>query len=138
MKVVKEENKTPYNNNEIMNLLKFQGCSSPMMKTRVSFITSILKFQNCRQNGIYGKQLRKLTLFGKALIIKSLGLSQIVQAESNVNVKIKRESIHQDCNKGRIRLTDVDLMIKILRLAQIPRLLKPDGRNWKSIPDFFL
>ena len=33
-----------------------------MIKTRVSFITSILKFQNCRQNWIYGKQLRNLTL----------------------------------------------------------------------------
>ena len=88
-----------------------------MIKTRVSFITSILKFQNCRQNWIYEKQFRNLTLFGKALIIKSLRLSQIVYTASNVNVKIKRESIHQDCNKGRIRMTDVDLMIKILRLA---------------------
>ena len=64
-----------------------------MIKTRVSFITSILKFQNCRQNWIYEKQFRNLTLFGKASIIKSLGLSQIVYTASNVNVKIKRESI---------------------------------------------
>ena len=61
----------------------------------------------------------------RALIIKSLGLSQIVYAASNVNIpneiiyaiknkifgflwndkkdKIKRESIYQDREKGRIR-----------------------------------
>jgi hypothetical protein len=82
-----------------------------------------------------------LTLFGKALIIKSLGLSQIVYAVSNVNVpneikytiknklfgflwnnrrdKIKRESIYQDYDKGGIRMTDVDIMIRGLRLAWI-------------------
>ena len=103
-----------------------------MIKTRVSFITSILKFQNCRQNWIYEKQLRNLTLFGKASIIKPLRLSQIVYTASNVNVKIKRESIHQDCNKGRIRMTDVDLMIKILRLAWSPTVA-----SWNFIPDFF-
>ena len=77
---------------------------------------------------------RSLTLFGKVLIIKSLGLSQIAYAASNVNVpnetiytiekkifgflwnnkkdKIKRESIYQDYDKGGIRMTDVDVMIK--------------------------
>jgi len=102
---------------------------------------------------------RNLTLFGKVLIIKSLGLSQIVYAASNVNVpneiryaiknklfgflwnnkkdKIKRESIYQDYDKGGICMTDVDTMIKALRLAWIPRLLNPDSHNWKSIPDYF-
>ena len=77
---------------------------------------------------------RSLTLFGKVLIIKSLGLSQILDAASNVNVpnetiytiktkifgflwnnkkdKIKRGSIYQDYDKGGIRMTDVDIMIK--------------------------
>ena len=102
---------------------------------------------------------RNLTLFGKVLIIKSVGLSQIVYAASNVNVpneiiytiknklfgflwnnkkdKIKRESIYQDYDKGEIRMTDVDIMIKALRLAWIPRLLNPNSLNWKSIPDYF-
>jgi len=100
-----------------------------------------------------------LTLFGKVVIIKSLGLSQIVYAASNVNVpneiryaiknklfsflwnnkkdKIKRESIYQDYDKGGIRMTDVDIMIKALRLAWIPRLLNPDSHNCKSIPNYF-
>ena len=102
---------------------------------------------------------RNLTLFGKVLIIKSLGLSQLVYAASNVNVpneiiytikaklfsflwnnkkdKIKRESIYQDYDRGGIRMTDVDIMIKALRLAWIPRLLNPVSLNWKSIPDYF-
>ena len=102
---------------------------------------------------------KKFDLFGKVLIIKSLGLSQIVYAASNVNVpnetiytiknkifgflwdnkkdKIKRESIYQDYDKGGIRMPDVDLMIKALRLAWIPRLLNPESLNWKSITDYF-
>ena len=86
-------------------------------------------------------------------------LSQLVYAASNVNVpneiiytikaklfsflwnnkkdKMKRENIYQDYDRGGIRMTDVDIMIKALRLAWIPRLLNPISRNWKSIPDYF-
>ena len=35
-------------------------------------------------------------------------------------------------------MTDVEIMIKALRLAWIPRLLTPEIRNWKAIPDFYL
>lgn len=34
-------------------------------------------------------------------------------------------------------MIDVGLKIQSIRLAKIPRLLKPDIRNEKSIPDFF-
>lgn len=102
---------------------------------------------------------RNLTLLGKVLIIKSLGLSQIVYSASNVNVptetirtiksklfgflwnnkkdKIKRKSLYQDYDRGGIRMVDIDLMIKGLRLSWISRLLDSDGQNWKSIPDHF-
>ena len=40
--------------------------------------------------------------------------------------KIKRGSIYQDYDKGGIRMTDLHIMIKALRLAWIPRLLNPD------------
>ena len=36
------------------------------------------------------------------------------------------------------RNRDVEIMIKALRLAWIPRLLTPEMRNWKAIPDFYL
>ena len=90
---------------------------------------------------------RNLTLFGKVLIIKSLGLSQLVYSASNLNVpidfindtrtklfsflwkkkadKIKRECLYQDYGKGGIRMPNLDLMLKALRLAWLPRLLNP-------------
>ena len=77
---------------------------------------------------------RSLTLFGKVLIIKSLGLSQILFSVSNINVpkdtittvkgklfsflwnkkkdKIKTEGLNQDYDKGGIRMTDVGLMLR--------------------------
>ena len=47
--------------------------------------------------------------------------------------KIKRAGLYQDREKGGIRMTDVEIMIKALRLAWIPRLLTPEMRNWKAI-----
>ena len=52
--------------------------------------------------------------------------------------KIKRAGLYQDREKGSIRMTDVEIMIKALRHAWIPRLLTPEMRNWKAIPDYYL
>ena len=101
-----------------------------------------------------------LTLFGRVLIIKSLGLSQLVYSASNLNVpqeitpiiktkvfnflwknkrdKIKRAGLYQDREKGGIRMTDIETMVKALRLAWIPRLLTPEISNWKTIPNYYL
>ena len=103
---------------------------------------------------------RDLTLFGRVLIIKSLRLSQLVYSASNLNVpqeitpiiksklfnflwknkrdKIKRAGLYQERERGGIRMTDVEIMIEALRLAWIPRLLTPEIRNWKTIPDYYL
>ena len=56
----------------------------------------------------------------------------------NKRDKIKRAGLYQDREKGGIRMTDVEIMIKALRLAWIPRLLTPEMRNWKAIPDYYL
>jgi len=40
--------------------------------------------------------------------------------------------------KGGIRMTDVEIIVKALRLAWIPRRLTPEMRNWKAIPDYYL
>ena len=99
---------------------------------------------------------RDLTLFGRALIIKSLGLSQVIYSASNIVVpegivedirkksfsflwkkkkdKIKRTSMYQDFDKGGLRMTDVNLMFKALRLAWIPRLLTAGDQNWCVVP----
>ena len=103
---------------------------------------------------------RDLTLFGKTMIIKTLGVSSLIYSASNINVpndiagnvkrrlfsflwknkrdKIKREGLYQDYDNGGLRMTDIQTMIKALRLAWIPRLLKNDQSNWKFASDHFL
>ena len=102
---------------------------------------------------------RDLTLFGRVMIIKSLGLAKLIYSISKLNVpdeiipnvkkrlsnfiwrnkrdKIKRESLYQDITAGGIRMVNFDVLIKALRLAWIPRLLSTETRNWKTIPDHF-
>ena len=103
---------------------------------------------------------RDLTLFGKTMIIKALGVSSLIYSASNINVpndtagnvkrrlfsflwknkrdKIKREGLYQDYDDGGLRMTDIETMIKALRLAWIPRLLQNGQSNWKFAPDHFL
>ena len=102
---------------------------------------------------------RDLTLFGRVLILKSLGISQLVYSISNVEVpdyvsstvkqklfsflwkkkkdKIKRTGLYQDYGTGGLRMTDFEIMIKALRLAWISRLLCTGHQNWKSVPIHF-
>ena len=100
-----------------------------------------------------------LTLFGEVIIIKVLGVSSLIHSASNINVpkdiisnvkgrlfkfiwknkrdKIRREALYQDYEKGGLRMTDIETMIKALRLAWIPRLIREDHPNWKFVPDYF-
>ena len=108
---------------------------------------------------------RHLTLFGRVLInliIKSQSLSQLVYSVSNLIVpqemtpiiktkllnflwknkrgKIKRAGLYHGQEKGRIRMTNVETMIKALRLAWIPRFFTPEiekKKNWKTVPERF-
>ena len=83
--------------------------------------------------------LRDLTIFGRAMSIKTLGISQLNYSASNLNVpkgiveivrtkyfkflwknkknKIKRSGLYQDLDNGDIRMTDFDIMLKALKLA---------------------
>ena len=102
---------------------------------------------------------RDLTLFGRVLIIKSLGLPKIIHSVSNIEApdgiagavrknlfnfiwknkkdRIKRTTLYQDLEKGGIRMTDADLMFRSLRLAWIPRLLTAGDCNWCTVPYHF-
>ena len=102
---------------------------------------------------------RDLTIFGRAMILKILGLSQLVYSASNLVVpqgtvdsvktklfrflwrnkkdKIKRSGLYQDQDRGGIRMTDTKIMFKALKLARIPRLIKSDKSNWCTIPNHF-
>ena len=131
-----------------------------MMKNRT--ITITLRSRSKKQTNLDIWKSRNLILFGKVLIIKSLGLglSQLVYSASNLNVpidfindtrkklfsflwknkkdKIKRECLYQDYGKGGIRMPNLDLMLKALRLVWLPRLLKVFRYNFsETIPIFF-
>ena len=82
---------------------------------------------------------RDLTIFGRVMILKILGLSQLVYSASNLTVpqgtadlvktklfrflwrnkkdKIKRSGLYQDPDRGGIRMTDTNIMFKALKLA---------------------
>ena len=55
----------------------------------------------------------------------------------NKKDRIKRTTLYQDLEKGGIRMTDVDLMFRSLRLAWIPRLLTAGDCNWCTVPYHF-
>ena len=102
---------------------------------------------------------RDLTVFGKVMIIKTLGLSQLIYSASNLVVpdgiagtvktktikflwknkkdKIKRAGLYQDQDKGGLGMTDIKIMFKALRLAWIARLLAAGEKNWSTVPNHF-
>ena len=103
---------------------------------------------------------RDLTIFGRAMSIKTLGISQLNYSASNLNVpkgiveivrtkyfkflwknkknQIKRSGLYQDLDNGGIRMTDFDIMLKALKLAWIPRLLQiSDNSNWCIFPKHY-
>ena len=114
-----------------------------------------LKVQKLQTNLDIWKS-RGLTLYGKVLITKSLGLSNLIYLVSNVTVpkdigpmvkdkmfhflwktkkdKIKHTSLYQDLSTGDLQMVDNELTIKSLRLAWIKRLLFRDNCNWKIVP----
>ena len=107
---------------------------------------------------------RYLTLFGRVLIIKSLGIPHLVYSSSMLETppetissvttslfdfiwrkkpdKIKRQVMYQDIIDGGLRVPNMEVMAKSLKLAWISRFLKADmlsrKENWKIIPDYFL
>ena len=98
---------------------------------------------------------RDLTIFGRVMILKILGLSPLVYSASNLKVpqgtadlvktklfsflwrnkkdKIKRSGLYQDPDRGGIRMTDINIMFKALKLAWIPRLIKSINSKWCTI-----
>ena len=87
---------------------------------------------------------RDLIMFGRAMLIKTLGISQLIYSASNLDAlkgiveivrtkyfkflwknkkdKIKRSGLYQDFDNGGIRMIDFDIMLKALKLTWIPRL----------------
>ena len=115
-------------------------------------LKTILDIWNCRN----------LTLFGRCLITKSLGISQLVHTISSLDVpreclgaansaifkfiwknkkdKIKRKLMILDYDQGGLRAPSIDVLEKSLKLAWISRLLANEQsccESWKTIPNYF-
>ena len=103
---------------------------------------------------------RDLTLYGKSLLAKTLGVSQLVYAASLLSVpnavikiiqtelfsflwknkkdKIKRAVIYQPLAEGGLNFINFATMVKSLRLAWLSRLLGDNDDLWKVIPNYYL
>ena len=105
---------------------------------------------------------RSLSLLGKCLIVKCLGISHLIYTASMLTIpntyiptiksaifsfiwnnkqdKIKRDVMYQDYSKGGLRTPNIEILFKSLNLAWISRLLTVDPHSsdtWKSIPNHF-
>ena len=104
---------------------------------------------------------RDLTIFERAMLIKTLSISQLIYSASNLDVpqgiadivktksykflwknkkdKIKRSGLqYQDFDNGGIRMIDFEIVLKALKLAWILRLIRTsDNSNWCIIPKHY-
>ena len=106
---------------------------------------------------------RKLSLFVRVLITKSLGIPHLIYSKSMLVTpsevvssvttslfdfiwckkpdKIKRQVMYQDYVDGGLRVPNMEVMAKSLKLAWISRFLSIDvlsrKENWKAIPYHF-
>jgi len=108
-------------------------------------------------------QSRSLTLFGRVLITKCLGISQLVYSMSILDTpseyikatnsllfkfiwkkkqdQIKRKLRSLEYSDGGLRASNIEVMSKSLKLAWIARLLKTEQtweESWRTIPKYFL
>ena len=102
---------------------------------------------------------RDLTLFGRTMLAKSLGLSQLIYAASMLSVpetviqqtqsklfaflwmnkrdKIKRQVLFRPLSKGGLSFPCFRTVIKALRLSWISRLLNNTHDTWTAIPNYY-
>ena len=102
---------------------------------------------------------RDLTLYGRSLLAKTLGVSQLVYAASMLTVpslviknvqtelfsflrknkkdKIKRTVMYQPLSEGGLNFVNFSAVVKSLPLAWISRLLSSTTDSWKAIPNYY-
>ena len=103
---------------------------------------------------------RDLTLYGRSLLAKTLGVSQLIYAASMLSVptpvikevqaelfnflwknkkdKIKRLVLYQPLVEGGLNFVNFPAVVKSLRLAWISRFLSNSRDSWKAIPNYYL
>ena len=104
-------------------------------------------------------QRRDQKLFGKSVLAKTLGASQLIYTASLMTVpdavtraaqsllfsflwkskkdKIKRNVVSQPLKNGGLNFINFEIMVKSLRLAWIASLISNSDDNWKAIPNFY-
>ena len=104
-------------------------------------------------------QTRDLTLFGKSVLAKTLGASQLIYTASLMTVpdavtraaqsllfsflwkskkdKIKRNVVSQPLKNGGLNFINFEIMVKSLRLVWVGRLISNSDDNWKAISNFY-
>ena len=102
---------------------------------------------------------RALTLYGRAMLTKTIDISQLVYTASmlcvpetvikstqvhlfnflwkNKNDKVKRQVIYQPLSGGGLDFPNFRIMVQSLRLAWLGRLLSETNDTWKAIPSFY-
>ena len=104
-------------------------------------------------------QTRDLSLYGRSMLAKTVGVSQLIYAASMLTVpepviqktqaelfaflwrnkkdKVKRQIIYQTISNGGLNFMNFRTMVKSLRLSWIGRFLDGANANWKAIPNYF-
>ena len=123
----------------------------------VSFLEKIDKLQSILNSWL----ARRLTLLGKITIIKSLAMSQIVYQLSSLpshqtvvheinsilydflwdskGDKIKRTEIINDCDKGGLKMIDIQSFNASLKTKWVQSYLNTENKgNWKAFFDYYL
>ena len=105
-------------------------------------------------------QTRDLTLYGRTMLVKSLGISKIVYAASIGSVflkrllkqykteysiscgkikkdKVKRAVMYQPFSHGSVNFPNVHTVVKSLRLSWLGRFLNCTSETWQAIPNSY-
>ena len=104
-------------------------------------------------------QRRDQKLFGKSVLAKTLGASQLIYTASLMTVpdavtraaqsllfsflwkskkdKIKRNVVSQPLKNGGLNFINFEIMVKSLRLVWVGRLISNSDDNWKAISNFY-
>ena len=101
-------------------------------------------------------QTRDLTLFGRTMLVKALGISKLVYAASmlcvpdvvikmvqerlfkflwkNKRDKVKRLVVMQNLDDGGLNFPNFRMVVKSLRLSWLGRFLNSSNETWQAIP----
>ena len=112
---------------------------------------------NNLEKTLNGLEQRKFTLLGRINIVNTLGLSNLIYNASVLSIpkhfakeinkisfnfiwegkpaKVKRSTFINENKHGRLKILDLEIMDKALKVAWIERLKTHSSASWKIIPE---